>query len=109
MKVFIAINWFYEGDSNLVGSYEGVFKTRKALVEAITKQWSATSESLSKATENVSDSNLYTQNEHGFQFYKVPVFLEEEDMEVFNGEKTPKVNWGSYCSPSKWEIREEEI
>ena len=84
MKVYVIINWFYEGDSNLVGSFEGVCKNKE---EARLKLKT----DLGEEPDMVGEVIYWDPNKDG------------------KGSFMPEDNWGHYNSPSKWEIRECEL
>jgi hypothetical protein len=91
-KVYVVLNWFYEGDSNLVDSFRGVFRTyEEALAEA--KEYS------------------YYYDIHGNKIEKpleFITFINYKTMETSDVyiEGYDPVEYEGYSSGSKMEIRE---
>ena len=79
MRVFIVLQWFYEGDSNLVDSFVGAKLTRKEALTLI-----------------ASDDIVLNNND--FEIYRGESYP-----------KAWGKYWGIYGNSSKYEIREVEL
>ena len=77
-KVFVLLEWYYEGDSNLVESFMGVYRTKEEAVE--------------KSNKN-------------FEFITFENYSTKETSDVYIEGYSP-VEYGGYGSKIKNEIRE---
>lgn len=92
-KVYVLLSWFYEGDSNLVDSFVGVYKTKEAALEKV-------------KTESYWYDNDNVRHEVEPKF--VDKFINGKKGGVSNVymEGYEPADWGQYGSQSKFEIRE---